>query len=102
MLVSVIIPSFNHSKYISSCIRSVLNQTYEDFELIIVDDQSSDNSVEVIGEFTDSRITLIQQENSGATTPLTEEFHFLLETLFAILNSDDEFAARWLETGCRE
>lgn len=56
--ISVVIPSFNHEKYISEAIQSVLDQTYQDFEIVITDDGSSDNSVKLIKEFTDSRIKL--------------------------------------------
>lgn len=69
-LVSIITPSFNSAEYISKTIQSVLLQTYDDWEMIIVDDCSTDNSVNIINDFVsiDSRIKLIQlQKNSGAT-----------------------------------
>ncbi|PIL59376.1 glycosyl transferase, partial [Acinetobacter baumannii] len=68
-LVSIITPSFNSAEYISKTIQSVLLQTYDDWEMIIVDDCSTDNSVNIINDFVsiDSRIKLIQlQKNSGA------------------------------------
>ena len=50
-LVSIGIPSYNHEKYISETIESILNQTFQDFEIIITDDRSSDNTVNFIKEF---------------------------------------------------
>ena len=51
--VSIGIPSYNHEKYISETIESILNQTFQDFEIIITDDGSSDNSLDVIKSFSD-------------------------------------------------
>ena len=102
MFVSVVIPSFNHSKYISRCIKSVLNQTYQEFELIIIDDGSVDSSVDIISRFGDRRITLVQQENSGAHNAINRGISLSSGDVIAILNSDDEFSSRWLEIGCRE
>lgn len=65
--VSVITPTFNDENFIVETINSVLNQTYQNIELIIVDDCSSDKSVEIIKGFSDSRIKLIcNDKNRGA------------------------------------
>ena len=66
-LVSIIIPSYNHELYIADAIQSVVNQTYSNWELIIVDDGSTDDSIAKIKSFKDERIYLIEQENQGAT-----------------------------------
>src|SRR5574344_1329124 len=60
-LVSIVVPVYNASKFIEETINCVLNQTYQNFELILVDDLSKDNSVEVIKKFKDERIRLIEQ-----------------------------------------
>ena len=60
--VSVILTSYNHAKYIKKSIESVLEQTFDDFELLILDDYSKDDSVQVITSFQDSRISLFQSE----------------------------------------
>lgn len=69
-MVSVIIPNYNHEKYLQHRIDSVLNQTYQDFELIILDDKSKDNSIEVIERYRNhpkvSHI-MYNDENSGTT-----------------------------------
>jgi len=65
-LVTIAIPSYNHAKYIAETIQSALDQSFQDFEILIVDDASTDNSVEIIKSFKDSRITLIvSKENQG-------------------------------------
>ena len=60
---SVVIPLYNKEKEIKRAIDSVLNQTFQDFELIVVNDESTDNSLSVVESIQDSRITIISQEN---------------------------------------
>jgi len=60
--ISVILPVYNCEHFIYKAINSVLNQTFEDFELIIVDDCSTDNTVGIIRKFNDKRIQLIVKE----------------------------------------
>lgn len=70
MLVSVIIPNYNHGKFLEQRIRSVLDQTYENIELIILDDKSTDNSVDVIENFRHHEKVsnvIINETNSGST-----------------------------------
>jgi glycosyltransferase involved in cell wall biosynthesis len=62
---SVVITNYNHDKYIGKCISSVLHQTYKNFELIIVDNNSSDNSLKIIKSFKDERIKLFKIRNKG-------------------------------------
>lgn len=64
-LVSVIIPAYNHEKYVAEAMNSVLNQTYENLELIISDDGSTDNTAEVIRSFKDKRIKAFFLEKNG-------------------------------------
>lgn len=65
MLYSIIIPNYNSKKWIRKCIDSVLSQTYKNFELIIVDDMSTDNSVELIKTYNDPRIKLIELDKKA-------------------------------------
>ena len=64
-MISVIMPAYNSGDYIGKAIESVLTQTLDDFELIIINDGSLDNTSQVIGSFDDERIILINQENQG-------------------------------------
>ena len=65
--VSIIIPVYNNEQYIEKCIQSVLNQTFENFEVIVINDGSTDKSGEILEKLNreDSRIFLIEQKNQG-------------------------------------
>ncbi|MCD8554000.1 glycosyltransferase [Seleniivibrio sp.] len=91
MKYSIVIPSYNHEKYIKRCIDSVLNQSLGDFELIIIDDGSKDDSDRIISAYTDKRIKYIRQENAGAHNAINRGLKIAQGDFFAILNSDDEF-----------
>ena len=66
-LVSIIVPMYNSEKYIVRCIDSLLEQSYENIEIIVVDDGSSDNSVEIIKKYNDNRINIYQKRNEGVS-----------------------------------
>ncbi len=88
--VSVIIPSYNHEKYIVECIQSVLDQTYQDFEIIITDDCSADHTVEAIERFDDPRIKLFKfQKNRGACVAANNCIRHASGKYIAMLSSDD-------------
>ncbi len=100
-LVSIIIPTYNGEKYIERAIRSILNQTYQDFEIIVVDDFSIDNTVEIVKELQkeDHRIKFIKlEENSGGPArPKNEGFKIAKGEYIAYLDQDDEWLATKLE-----
>ena len=90
--VTVITPSYNSAKYISETVRSVQNQTYDDWEMIIVDDCSQDNTCEIIESFIekDNRIRLIKQEtNQGAGAARTLAMRNSTGKYIAYLDADD-------------
>lgn len=90
--VSVIIPSYNHGKYIKEAIQSVLDQTFQDFEIVITDDGSSDNTVEEIKKFNDSRIKLfVFSKNNGACVAANNCVNNSSGKYIAMLSSDDVF-----------
>ena len=62
--VSIIMPVFNAAKYLDETINSILNQTYDDFEFLIIDDGSTDNSLEILNSYKDSRITILKNERN--------------------------------------
>lgn len=91
-LVSVIMPSYNHEKFISEAIESVLNQTYRDIELIIIDDASKDKSKEIIKAYKekDSRIRAIfHNENKGIARTMNEAIEKASRKFLALFSSDD-------------
>lgn len=90
--VSVIIPTYNREKQIGRAIRSVLSQTYENYELIIVDDGSTDHTREIVGQFADERILYICQEtNRGACHARNIGIQASQSDYIAFLDSDDEW-----------
>jgi len=98
--VSVIIPTYNRQKLLPKAIKSVLNQTFKNFELIIVDDGSTDNTKEIIKEFQkrDPRIKYIWQENFGAPAgPKNTGIKNSKGEYIAFLDDDDEWLPEKLE-----
>ncbi|WPP42082.1 glycosyltransferase [Paenibacillus hunanensis] len=95
--ISVVIPLYNHEKYIEEAIDSVLKQTYSNLELIIIDDGSKDNSVQVARKFNDSRITIITQENRGAHNTINRGLDIASGKYLTVLNSDDYYEKNRLE-----
>lgn len=90
--IACIIPSYNHAAYIQEAIESVLKQTVPPRRLIIIDDGSVDNSLEVIRSIKDSRIEVYEQKNQGAHAALTRGLQLCRDSVFvSILNSDDRF-----------
>lgn len=89
-LVSVIMPSWNTGKFIAESIQSVIDQTYENWELIIVDDCSTDNTDAVVAKFTDKRIRYFKNEkNSGAALSRNRALREAKGEWIAFLDSDD-------------
>ena len=72
--ISVIIPLYNHEKYIKEAINSVLEQSVSDFELIIINDGSTDNSEDVVKAIKDDRIKYFYQENQGSHNTIDRGF----------------------------
>lgn len=98
-IVSVIIPSYNHEKFIEECIQSVLSQTFQDFEIVITDDASSDRTVEIIESFNDPRIKLFKYSiNKGASIATNNCIRKSSGKYIAMLSSDDAWYPNKLET----
>lgn len=98
-LVSIVMPSYNSEKFIRASIGSVLNQTYPYWELLIVDDCSTDKTVEIIKSFKDDRIKLFQNKtNSGAAISRNWALREAKGKWIAFLDSDDEWLPTKLDT----
>ena len=87
--VSVVMSVYNGEKYLKEAIDSILNQTYKDFEFIIVNDGSTDESLEIIKSYNDPRIVLIRQENKGLATALNEGIKIAKGEYIARMDADD-------------
>jgi GT2 family glycosyltransferase/glycosyltransferase involved in cell wall biosynthesis len=88
-LVSVVIPAYNHAPYLPETIDSVLRQTYQSWELIIIDDGSTDATPEIIRRYSDARIRAYRQENRGLSATLNRGIELARGKYFAFLPSDD-------------
>ena len=89
--ISIIIPVYNTSKYLRKCLDSVINQSYKNYEVIVVNDGSSDNSLEIIKEYmkNNSKITLIDQKNMGLSASRNNALKKVSSDYFLFLDSDD-------------
>ncbi|MBQ4528076.1 MAG: glycosyltransferase [Clostridia bacterium] len=98
-LVSIIMPSYNTGRFIKETVDSVLAQTYENWELIIVDDCSTDNTDEVVAGFNDDRIKYLKNEkNSGAAVSRNRAMREAKGKWIAFLDSDDLWLPEKLES----
>lgn len=96
-MISVVIPAYNAEKHIRRCLKSVLRQTYDEFEVIVVDDGSSDRTADIVRSFSDSRIYLVQQANRGVSAARNLGVEIARGEWVAFLDSDDEWEPRFLE-----
>ncbi|MBV6623679.1 MAG: glycosyltransferase family 2 protein [Rivularia sp. (in: Bacteria)] len=94
---SVIIPLYNAEKYIKKTLQSILDQTYRNLEVIIVDDESPDNSVEVCQQFTDSRIKIVHQKNRGLAGSRNTGIRHAQGEYIAFMDADDIWLPEKLE-----
>lgn len=96
-LVSVIIPTYNTAEFLTETIKSVLSQTFDDFELIIIDDGSTDNTQEVVSGFNDSRIRYIKTSNRGNYFARNRGLEESTGEYIAFLDADDLWIPEKLE-----
>ena len=96
-LVSIVTPSYNQAAYLEETIRSVLEQSYEPLEYVVVDDGSTDGSAELAERYAD-RLTVIRRENSGQPSAINRGFAETTGELMGYLNSDDTLLPGAIET----
>ncbi len=105
-LISVVVPNYNHAQYLDERIQSILNQTYQNFELIILDDKSTDNSIEVIKKYKDDPHVakiVVNEQNSGSTFKQWHKgFKLAKGPIIWIAESDDSCENTLLEKLVKE
>lgn len=97
MLFSIIIPLYNKEQSIVSTLQTVLKQTFQDFEIVIVDDGSTDHSVEEVKKVIDPRIRLIHQSNAGVSAARNRGIDEARGEYIAFLDADDEWKPDYLK-----
>lgn len=95
-MISVVIPLYNKQQSAARAIRSVLEQTYQDFELIVIDDGSTDGSLQVARSFTDPRLVVLTQQNEGVASARNRGVRAAKGNYVSFLDADDEYAADFL------
>jgi len=88
-MISVLMPVFNGERYLREAIDSVLNQTFKDFEFIIIDDGSTDSSAVIINNYKDERICFVQQDNAGISESLNKGINLAKGKYIARMDADD-------------
>ena len=96
-LISVVIPAYNHERFIGPAVDSVLNQTWENLELIVVDDGSTDGTGDRVQAYSDPRLSYYYQENQDAFNTINRGMGLAKGEYIAILNSDDIYTTDRLE-----
>lgn len=96
-IFSVIIPAYNRGHVLARTVQSVLRQTFHDFELIIVDDGSTDETRKIVETFNDPRIRYIYQANKGRSAARNAGAALALGKYLTFLDSDDEVFLEWIE-----
>lgn len=96
-MISVIIPAYNAARTIRRCIQSVLDQTYTEWEMIIVDDGSKDDTLDICQSYDDSRIRVLHKENGGVSSARNHGLKFAQGDYIAFIDSDDFIEADYLE-----
>lgn len=96
--ISVVLITYNHAKFISEAIDSILRQTHDNLELIIIDDGSTDNTMQKISEFRDPRLTVTTQKNAGPSVALNVGIDVCQGDFIALMSGDDVSDSNRLHT----
>jgi glycosyltransferase involved in cell wall biosynthesis len=97
--VTVVVPLYNKAPYVSRCLNSVLSQTYRDFEIIVVDDGSTDHSAQIVGGLSMPGLRLVRQANAGPGAARNRGLREARGEYVAFLDADDEWLPEYLARG---
>lgn len=87
--ISIIVPVYNSEKYIEKCIQSIINQTYKNIEIIIINDGSTDKTLDILNDIKDNRIIIFSQENAGVSSARNFGIEKCTTKYFMFVDSDD-------------
>lgn len=97
-LISVIVPVYNAQEYIAECIKSVIEQTYKNLEILIIDDGSTDNSLNICHNFNDERIKIYHNENKGLSFARQFGIDYSRGKYFVTIDADDWILPNYVES----
>jgi len=97
-VISIVVPMYNVESYIGDCIQSILKQTFQQFEIICVNDGCTDNTLAVLSQFEDNRIRVVSQKNQGLSAARNTGINLCRGLYIALLDSDDFWAPEKLIT----
>lgn len=99
-LISVLIPAYNVEKYIGKCLESILSQTYENIEIVVIDDGSTDNTLSVCDEYAakSNKIRVIHTQNGGVSKARNMALEFSKGDFVAWIDADDLVSCKYIET----
>lgn len=100
MLISIIVPVYNSEKYLRRCFDSIINQSYKDIEIIVIDDGSTDSSDKICKEYAliDNRINIVTMKNSGVSNARNKGLDMAKGEYIAFIDSDDTIDEKFIET----
>lgn len=89
--ISIIVPIYNSSMHLDRCLKSIINQTYSNIEILLIDDGSTDNSLEICNQFAikDKRIKVFHKENNGVSAARNDGIEYSTDDYIAFVDSDD-------------
>ncbi|MFA6433612.1 MAG: glycosyltransferase family A protein [Elusimicrobiales bacterium] len=96
--ITVVIPLYNKAAFIARAVKSVVNQTVQDFELMVVDDGSTDNGGDIVEEVRDRRVRLVRQNNAGVAAARNYGVALARSEIVSFLDADDEYRPEFLAT----
>lgn len=96
-LVSIVVPVYNVENYVSKCIQSIFRQTFKNYELIVVNDGSTDNSLSKLQKFSDNRLKIINQKNKGLSGARNTGIKRAIGKYITFIDSDDWISEDYLE-----